>query len=544
MALPKQLADNLQFLIAEVTSQLVSLKDFFRTYAPEHGQRLLDRDGYSRNLKIRIHDSCIRGIAEGEEAAGNTRFLRAVESIATDLDQLSELGRDCIHKFSYLQDPSCLNPADYLNQLDQVIAALDEIAPALYASDTQEAMKIGRIEAVLDKKYRQLLKHYISRLDEEHHRADLVSSMMMAHSLEKMGDVLLHISEAIISVSIGHSIDIERYQDMMDSMERLGVSAGDRGMKVKRMAETRSGSEISGITTADTTHYAAIYKGGKRSKLKEERQGVESWHDVMPGVAPRILSYNKRGDSASLLIEHLSGLTFEQILVHESPQMLDSALKHLTTILDKVWHDTASDKPAPAHFMRQLSRRLEDVYAIHPEFRQGACMIGDLEVESFNTLLGRAMALEETLAPAKSVHIHGDFNLDNIIYDPVTERISFIDLHRSRYLDYVQDVSVFMVSNFRLQGLDAPLRFRVVENVEKFYQFAARYAEESGDETFELRLALGLARSFATSTRFILDKYLARTMFLRARYVIELALACDPAKAKSFKLPIKELFVG
>ena len=64
------------------------------------------------------------------------------------------------------------------------------------------------------------------------------------------------------------------------------------------------------------------------------------------------------------------------------------------------------------------------------------------------------------------------------------------------------------------------------------------------DYSFELRLALGLARSFASSTRFILDQTLAAAMFLRARYLLELALATNPDKPHKFRLPIQEIFVG
>ena len=49
----------------------------------------------------------------------------------------------------------------------------------------------------------------------------------------------------------------------------------------------------------------------------------------------------------------------------------------------------------------------------------------------------------------------------------------------------------------------------------EFCATARRFARKSGDATFEMRLALALARSFATSTRFILDKSLAGGMFLR-----------------------------
>ena len=175
-----------------------------------------------------------------------------------------------------------------------------------------------------------------------------------------------------------------------------------------------------------------------------------------------------------------------------------------------MWKETHTKTPIHADYMGQLAKRLPDVYAIHPEFRCGDESICGEKIPSFDTLLKKARRREKQLKAPFSVYIHGDFNLDNIIYDPVNKKINFIDLHRSRYMDYVQDVSVFMVSNYRLQILDAPLRRRLLDVAVALYEFARRYAKRAGDESFELRLAYALARSFATSTRFILDKSLAR----------------------------------
>ena len=252
----------------------------------------------------------------------------------------------------------------------------------------------------------------------------------------------------------------------------------------------------------------------------------------------------KSGQSAALLIEHLAGLTFEQILIHESPQLLDESMGQLSATLKSVWRETESDKQVSANFMQQLGQRLDEVYSIHPEFRQSDSSICGYPVASFDTLIERAKKFEKQLNSPFSVYIHGDFNVDNIIYDPMEKRINFIDLHRSRYMDYVQDISVFMVSNYRLQILSKPLRKRILKVAQEFYRFAVAYARKKGDKTFELRLALGLARSFATSTRFILDKSLARAMFLRARYLIELVLSVDPKRPGRFKIPVEEIFVG
>ena len=62
------------------------------------------------------------------------------------------------------------------------------------------------------------------------------------------------------------------------------------------------------------------------------------------------------------------------------------------------------------------------------------------------------------------------------------------------------------------------------------------------------RATAGLARSFATSTRFIFDKKLASRMHLRARYLLErLAKLSSEERtseqAQTFTLPLKELYV-
>ncbi|MCK5648364.1 MAG: phosphotransferase, partial [Gammaproteobacteria bacterium] len=163
---------------------------------------------------------------------------------------------------------------------------------------------------------------------------------------------------------------------------------------------------------------------------------------------------------------------------------------------------------------------------------------------SFETLIKQAGKIEKKLSAPFSVYIHGDFNLDNIIYEPEQKRINYIDLHRSRYMDYVQDVSVLMVSSYRMQIFDTEVRQRILNFAYNFYCCTRQFAKKNNDKTFELRLALGLARSFVTSTRFILDKTLARSMFYRARYIIERVLEADLRYPERFTLSIEEIFIG
>jgi hypothetical protein len=60
---------------------------------------------------------------------------------------------------------------------------------------------------------------------------------------------------------------------------------------------------------------------------------------------------------------------------------------------------------------------------------------------------------------------------------------------------------------------------------------------ENGDHLFQPRMALALARSFFTSTRFELNVSFAKEMFLRARYLLERIAAHEGKAWHEFQLP-------
>ena len=543
--IPQSIQDNLRFLIVEVSNQVISLQTFFASPSESAAQQILARSGYAFNLKTRIHDSCYSHISGQDEKDAESLIFRAIESIATNLEQITELCRECVQQVDQLHNQQRLQDDNYKQLLDRVIQGIDLINRAIAGNNTPIALKIGKIEYKLEQDCKKLLKKYTAELKQRKNTEDLITSLFIAQSVEQMGDALLNISEAVISANLGQPLNTDRYRSLQASIEHLNQD-DNPDLNIETIAETRSGSTISAISTAegDNQDYVAIFKDGKKRKLKEERQSVESWHEIFPGLAPKILAYHKQGQSAALLIEHLAGQTFEQILLRESPQLLQEALQQLYVTLESIWAETHSKKQVPAQYMSQLSKRLDDVYAIHPEFRNQRSNVCGYQFKSFDTLVKQAHQHEMKFKPPFSVYIHGDFNADNIIYDPEGKKINFVDLHRSRYMDYIQDVSVFMVSNYRLQILDVPLRKRILEMTRDFYDFAAAYAEKTGDKNFDLRLALGLARSFATSTRFILDKSLAKAMFLRSCYLIEQVLATPIKQASSYRIPIREIFVG
>ena len=275
------------------------------------------------------------------------------------------------------------------------------------------------------------------------------------------------------------------------------------------------------------------------AKILEEKEGLERWHAVRPGLPPRVFGYHEHGRMASLLMEYLEGTTLQKLTIEPNPGTLKSALTLAFDTIGDVWADTFEPTPSKPRFVKQIKRRLPDVLKVHPEFQRPAGRIGSLELPSFDDLLERIAPLDDQLVCPFSVLIHGDFNTDNLIINPGEGEVHFIDLHRSKLFDYVQDVSVFMVSNFRKPVFEPAVRGRLEAVSLQMLQFARDFAAARGDSTFDARLALGLARSLLTSTRFEIKEDFSRSMFLRAMFLIERLIDHDEAGRDyaEFRLP-------
>ena len=107
--------------------------------------------------------------------------------------------------------------------------------------------------------------------------------------------------------------------------------------------------------------------------------------------------------------------------------------------------------------------------------------------------------------------------------------------------DYVQDISVFIVSNFRLPVFEKEMRERAATAMQAMFKFGDTFAKTNGDQTYQTRLALGLARSMFTSTRFEMNYKFARDMYLRACYLLEKLLEHQGRPWSEFKLPLRAL---
>jgi phosphate uptake regulator len=519
--------ENLRFLIIEVEKQLQRTATYLRKPNQAALAKIIDGDDYIDNLKAVIQTKSFGAAAEGSPSH-ELALLRTYEVIASNLERIADFCEKVIVQVGYVDRPAVYAKYDFTEFLVEVLAGVGLIEQAVLGRDVQVALAICRCEHTIDHMYAKVFKRILSELRSgaSDDTQSLVTLLFIAHYLERMGDSLLNIGESILSAHLGERIKIGQLRALEDSLELTQQSSHLGHLSLKAMGETKSGARVNSLSSreqkvAGPPARSLIFKEGKTKKLAQERDSIARWEQLMPGLAPQIYSFHDGGEDGAILFEYLPGATFESVLLEKPWTDVTQALDGIQRKLLEVWDRTRQQEPVAACFLQQLSTRFDDVLAVHPEFRHGDAKIGDKQVDSFLSLVDGLLSYDASLEAPFSVFIHGDFNVDNVIYDSSDDSVRFIDLHRSRMMDYVQDISVFLVSHFRLQYLETPVRRRINSTILRFHDFAREHARRVGDTSFDQRLALGIARSLATSTRFVLDRELARSMFLRSRYVLE-----------------------
>ena len=323
----KSQLNNLRFLIVEVGTQISNLQAYIANQSQSISSASFDRSGYIHNLKIRIHNDSYQQMLKAGNNESEIIAFRSIDNIANNLERIAELCLDCSYHVADLSNRDYLLGDEYELLLDRVALGTSLIERANQNSDSEQALKIVEVQQKISKNCKQLIDKYSKSIKSRKNTDDLISALFVVKSIKSMGDALLKICDATLSRNLGQNITTDRYYSLSRCVSHLQKKGASKNLALDTIAETRSGSAISGISEANEEDIIAIFKDGKKQKLKEELQSVEHWHEIYPGIAPRVLSYQKSGQSAALLIEHLEGKTFEKILLQGSDKLQKKSLR-------------------------------------------------------------------------------------------------------------------------------------------------------------------------------------------------------------------------
>ncbi|MFA6498130.1 MAG: PhoU domain-containing protein [Desulfurivibrionaceae bacterium] len=538
------LKENLNFMVVEVARQLDETVAFLASGEVSAFQKIDNRDDYIDNLKTVIENCCFTTLSEAKSITQREKdSIQATHTICVNLERIGDFCVSAADQLHYLNNHAILQHFDYQQIFDILAKHLQTVIPVLKNGDMGKALAICRAENQIDDIYKENFDKIMEALRSGKEIENLITVLFIFRYLERMGDSMLNIGEALLLSILGEKIKIEQFQALEETLSKSGLRTNLAEVEFSSILGSRSGCRIrkveghEGQPQITPQTQSSIFKEGNKEKILTEKKNLERWNEIFPGLTPRLFSHQESEETASLLVEFLPGRTFEAILLKGDPAELETACMLLhATVLD-IWKRTKKETPVKANFIPQIMARMHSVLSVHPDFLRVRQDIGSSEVIPTDELLAKCRHIEEKLAAPFSVFIHGDFNVNNIIYNAARERIQLIDLYRSREADYIQDVSVFIVSNFRQPVFKTHLRDRLNWITRNMYQMAREFAVEQGDETFEVRMALALARSFYTSTRFEWNNDFAHEMFLRSHFLLEKVLAHQDKSWSTFALP-------
>lgn len=542
-----EIRENFKFLWIEICGQIKSTRELFDHPGARLFNKICSRDDYIDNLKTTVENACFSRIHSLEPLdREEINTIRSIHIICVNLERIADFCVNIARQLEYLSDPAFMHRFDYNSMIQEIEENIRTIFSAFDDRSLVVALKICKSEYRLDLLYKTEFDRIMVELNEGQSAQNLVTVLFIFRYLERIGDSLLNIGEALLFLIVGEKIKIHQFEALQKTLTASGYSGKFSEIDFKSIWGSRSGCRISLIAQKDASRNRSqgIFKEGNLNKIQREKDNLTRWNIIYPGLTPRIFGYHENDETASLLVEFLPGCTMEEVFLSAGTDIVQNALFLMEQVIWDIWEQTRILEPIPVNAMQQLSSRLEDTRRLHPDLLWCEKQLGSLSIPSTIRLIQQCAGIESEIRAPFSVFCHGDFNANNLVYDHSTQRIHFIDVYRSHQGDYIGDAAVFLVSNFRLPVFEVSVRERLNEVIAQFLDLVFRFAKTHDDTTFQIRLALALSRNFYTSIRFEHNSDFAKEMVLRSHYLMEKIVNHSSADWAAFSFPEDILFYG
>ncbi len=519
-----EIRENFTFLTLEVSGQVQATFDLLNEPGERIFSHICSRDDYIDNLKSTIENACFSRIhGKDSLATKEINTIRSIHIICVNLERIADFCVNVARQLEYLSSSTFIHRFDYRSMIQEIQRNISRIIPAFDERSLSAALEICRSEFILDTLYKTEFDRIMNDLDSGKSSRDLVTTLFVFRYLERIGDSLLNIGEALLFVVLGEKIKIHQFEALQQTLSASGYDGTLSEIDFKSIWGSRSGCRISLVAQKNQSpdKSQGIFKEGNPEKIKKEKASLEQWETVYPGLTPRIFGYHEGRNTASLLVEFLSGCTLDEVVLAASEDIIQNAMFLMEDVMIDIWEHTLTRNPVPVTYIQQLMSRMQDSQRLHPELQRCGKRIGTVEIPSTQELIRKCAEVETRIQAPFTVLCHGDFNVNNLVYDHISQRIRYIDVYRSHHDDYVMDAAVFLVSNFRLPVFDSVLRDRLNAVIYAFLNRVKQFASDHGDMTFHARMGLALSRNFYTSIRFEHHHDFAGEMALRSYYLME-----------------------
>lgn len=502
-----EITNDLHFLSIEVLKMLSYCQSGIETIDDTFIPKIENHNLYVENLKNRIesisYESIFQLKKKDKEQISNYRSLIKVSRY---LSKIAEYLVLATRQVAYIKNKDTFADHNLDAFYTEIKYQVSRIHLTFTEIDIDSAKKLCESEEKLDLLYKSLFDEIQKNIVNKDQSADMLTLLFIIRYFERIGDCFQKIGEAVLAISVGDTLNIKHFENINNIVNDLN---GENSLfSFKPFLFSRSGCKVGRleISNQEKGNNKLFYKHGNKRKIKNEIKGIKNWQNIFPELVPNIEWTGSNSNGSTLVVSHLSGHNLLSFLLEDSSiEQISEVSEKLQYTLNKVWLKSVKPKKTKSTFIKQIIDRKQDILKVHQNFFHDFKATPKGRSVNFKKLLNDANELEKKINCPIQVWCHGDFNLDNILYDSSKKQIYFIDLHRSKMGDYVQEVSVFMVSLLRVKIEDDKTKAKVKLLIMEMYAFAKKWAHEQNDAYFECRLALGLFRSFITSTRFVHD---------------------------------------
>ena len=240
--LQEGLADNLRFMVLEVVKQVENTRRVLQYNDRKLVEAIEGRDDYIDNLKSVIEDKCYSLIHR--QAAMDKRkvdLLRATNTVSSNLERIADFAVNIVNQLEYLSDPDFIKRYDFDKFFNEALQALELVYKAISQLDMSLAFKICRAEMTLDLLYKVQFDRILVELRSGRETENLITSHLILRYVERMGDSLMNIGEAIIFAAVGEKFKIRQYEALKETLAVSGFAAPISDVEFQSIWGTRSG---------------------------------------------------------------------------------------------------------------------------------------------------------------------------------------------------------------------------------------------------------------------------------------------------------------
>ncbi len=494
--------DDLTKMQRLVARQLQDALKAFSGLNLDEATRITERDDVVDNLNLHIEEQA-QGMSLSEVGPESARFMRSAVKVSSNLERIGDAACHIARRVHIALAENHGFVSFDLEEMEAIaLAAVRESVTAYLHRDLKMAESACLREPQLDALYIRKIHELEDRMRME---PDNIPFLLYWNSalkyLEKVCDYTLNIGEQALFLVTGRRLKFAQYQQL----DRLVSASANGALAFSPYYDGLSGAIVARLSDG---HQAVVFKQGSRKKIEAEAAKLREWQRLFPSLTPRVIATDQEGDREALLREFVAGVLLSDLYMCSDD--LDDKIRATRDLMDLttgIWRVTRTEGTSTTSFAGQIRSRLPEVYAMHPYLE----FVSD--TERLDSLLDAMEERERTVSPGFQVWLHGDFNMNNVVYHDGT--IRFIDVHRSAYGDYLADTGVFLVSTVRQPQIEEPVCEHMRDIVKLVREYVEAFAREQGDVHYHERLQMSLARSYLTSARVIVDESHARWLFER-----------------------------